>query len=66
MRVGWPVIVGARGAALAPAPLLAGAVIIDADDDAFRSEATPTWDSLTMLRERCRRDDCLLYTSRCV
>ncbi len=63
MRVGWPVIVGARGAALAPAPLLAGAVIIDADDDAFRSEATPTWDSLTMLRERCRRDDAPLWAT---
>ncbi|MGC1418592.1 MAG: hypothetical protein WA786_00545, partial [Acidimicrobiales bacterium] len=41
-RAGWPVVVGARGTALAPVPLVAGAVIIDADDEAFRSEATPT------------------------
>jgi primosomal protein N' len=56
MRAGWPVIVGSRGAALAPVPLVAGAVVVDADDEAFRSEASPTWDAFTMVRERCRRD----------
>ncbi|MDE3064661.1 MAG: hypothetical protein KGJ36_03205 [Acidobacteriota bacterium] len=55
-RAGWPVVVGTRGAALAPAPRLAGAVVIDADDDAYRSSATPTWDAATLVRERCRRD----------
>jgi primosomal protein N' (replication factor Y) len=60
-RAGWPVVVGARGAALAPVPRVAGAVIIDADDEAFRSEATPTWDAVTMLRERCRRDEAPLW-----
>jgi primosomal protein N' (replication factor Y) len=57
MRAGWPVIIGARGSALAPAPRLRGAVLIDADDEAFRSESSPTWDATTMLFERCRRDD---------
>ncbi|MHB2027516.1 MAG: primosomal protein N' family DNA-binding protein [Acidimicrobiales bacterium] len=56
MRAGWPVVVGARGAALAPVPRLAGAVVIDADDGAYRSSAAPTWDALTLVRERCRRD----------
>jgi primosomal protein N' len=55
-RAGWPVIVGARGAALAPTPRVAGAVVVDADDDALRSSATPTWDAATLVRERCRRD----------
>ncbi len=61
MRAGWPVIVGSRGAALAPAPRVSGAVVIDADDEAYRSEAAPTWDAVTMLRERCRRDDAPLW-----
>ena len=56
-RAGWPVIVGARGAALAPTPRVAGAVVVDADDDSLRSSATPTWDAATLVRERCRRDD---------
>lgn len=61
MRAGWPVIIGARGAALAPTPRLKGAVIIDADDRALRSEASPTWDAATMLRERCRLDNAPLW-----
>jgi len=56
MRAGWPVIVGVRGTALAPTPRVAGAVIIDADDDAYRSEGSPTWHAATMLHERVRRD----------
>jgi primosomal protein N' (replication factor Y) len=61
MRAGWPVVVGARGTALAPVPRVCGAVIIDADDEAYRSTAAPTWDAVTMLRERCRRDDAPLW-----
>jgi primosomal protein N' len=61
MRSGWPVVVGARGTALAPIPLVAGAVIIDADDESFRSSASPTWDAVAMLRERCRLDDAPLW-----
>ncbi|HEY5302451.1 MAG TPA: hypothetical protein VIJ86_00160 [Acidimicrobiales bacterium] len=61
MRAGWPVIVGSRGSALAPTPRLRGAVVIDADDEAYRSDASPTWDATTMLRERCRRDGAPLW-----
>jgi len=57
MRAGWPVVVGSRGAALAPVPRVAGAVLVDADDEAYLSEAAPTWDAFRMVRERCRRDD---------
>jgi primosomal protein N' len=61
MRAGWPVVVGARGTALSPVPRLAGAVLIDADDEAYRSQASPTWDATTMLRERCRLDGAPLW-----
>jgi primosomal protein N' (replication factor Y) len=60
-RAGWPVVVGARGAALAPVPRLAGAVIIDADDESYRSSAAPTWDAVSVLRERCRREGAPLW-----
>ncbi|MHB1088140.1 MAG: primosomal protein N' family DNA-binding protein [Acidimicrobiales bacterium] len=63
MRAGWPVVVGARGTALAPVPRVAGAVIVDADDEAYRSEASPTWDAFTMLDERCRREDAPLWAT---
>jgi primosomal protein N' (replication factor Y) (superfamily II helicase) len=56
MRAGWPVVVGARGTALAPVPVVAGAVVIDADDESYRSSASPTWETVAMLRERCRLD----------
>ncbi len=55
-RAGWPVVVGSRGTALAPVPRVSGAVVIDADDEALRSSAAPTWDVVSMLRERCSRD----------
>ncbi len=55
-RAGWPVVVGTRAAAFAPAPRLAGAVVLDADDDALASSAAPTWDAPTVVAERCRRD----------
>lgn len=61
MRAGWPVVVGARGTALAPVPQVCGAVVIDADDEAYRNAAAPTWDAVTMLRERCRRDQAPLW-----
>ena len=63
MRAGWPVVVGARGSALAPVPRVAGAVIVDADDEAYRSEASPTWDAFSMLAERCRRDEAPLWAT---
>jgi primosomal protein N' len=61
MRAGWPVVVGARGTALAPVPLVAGAVVVDADDESFRSSASPTWEAVAMLRERCRLDGAPLW-----
>ena len=61
MRAGWPVIVGSRGAALAPAPRLSGAVILDADDESYHSSAAPTWNAVTLLRERCSRDRAPLW-----
>jgi primosomal protein N' len=66
MRAGWPVVVGARGTALAPVPKVCGAVIIDADDEAYRSTGAPTWDAVTMLRERCRRDAAPLWCTSSV
>jgi len=57
------VIVGARGGALAPTPRLSGAVVIDADDDAYVSEAAPTWDALSVVAERCRRDGAPLWAT---
>lgn len=66
MRASWPVVVGARGTALAPVPKVCGAVIVDADDEAYRSERTPTWDAVSMLRERCRRDAAPLWATSIV
>lgn len=60
-RAGWPVVVGARGTALAPTPGVAGAVIVDADDESYRSSASPTWDAVGLLRERCRREGAPLW-----
>ncbi len=60
-RAGWPVVVGARGTALAPVPHVAGAVVIDADDESYRSSAAPTWEAVAVLRERCRREGAPLW-----
>ncbi|MGH3733230.1 MAG: hypothetical protein ACRDVC_07650 [Acidimicrobiales bacterium] len=60
-RSGWPVVVGARGTALAPVPLVAGAVIVDADDESYRSSRSPTWEAVAMLRERCQLDGAPLW-----
>ncbi|HQU26235.1 MAG TPA: hypothetical protein PLS29_04300 [Acidimicrobiales bacterium] len=60
-RAGWPVVVGTRAAAFAPVPRLAGAVVLDADDDALVSSAAPTWDAPTVVAERCRRDGAPLW-----
>jgi primosomal protein N' len=61
LRAGWPVAVGARGTALAPLARLCGAVILDADDEAYVSSAAPTWNALDVVRERCRRDGAPLW-----
>jgi primosomal protein N' (replication factor Y) len=56
MRATWPVIVGSRGAAFAPCEKVCGAVIVDADDEAYRSEAAPTWFATDVLRFRCEAE----------
>ncbi len=56
MRAQWPIVVGARGAAMAPVAHVAGAVILDVDDEALRSESVPTWHAYDVLVERCRRE----------
>ncbi|MEI8403975.1 MAG: hypothetical protein WCG96_01690 [Actinomycetes bacterium] len=54
-RAGWPVVVGTRTAALAPVPDLAGMLVLDAEDDRFRSESAPTWSAIDLAIERCGR-----------
>lgn len=56
-RAGWPVIVATRAGAFSPAPRLAGALVIDADDESLRSESAPTWNAADVIRERCRLDE---------
>jgi primosomal protein N' len=65
-RSGWPVVVGARGTALTPVTRVAGAVVIDADDESYRSTAAPTWEVVELLRERCRRDSAPLWCTSMV
>ncbi len=62
-RAGWPMVVASRGGALASIPLLSGAVVVDADDESFISQATPTWDATSIVAERCRRDASPLWAT---
>ncbi|HEV3328969.1 MAG TPA: hypothetical protein VGZ33_06180 [Acidimicrobiales bacterium] len=65
-RAGFPVVVGARAAALAPVPALACAVVLDAHDDAYRQTQAPCWSAVGLLAERCRREQAaLVATSWC-
>jgi len=65
-RAGFPVVVGARAAALAPVPSLACAIVLDAHDDAYRQTQTPCWSAVGLLAERCRREQAaLVATSWC-
>jgi primosomal protein N' (replication factor Y) len=50
------VVVGTRAAAWAPVPRLAGAVVVEAHDEAYREERSPTWSAVDVLVERGRRD----------
>ena len=54
-RAGWPVVVGSRAAAWAPAPRLAAVVVLDAHDAAYREESAPTYSAVDVLIERARR-----------
>jgi primosomal protein N' (replication factor Y) (superfamily II helicase) len=61
---GAPVVVGTRIAAWAPTETLGAVLVIDAHDEAYREERTPTWSAVDVLIERARRDDapCVLVT----
>ncbi|HEX4082376.1 MAG TPA: hypothetical protein VHX40_05370, partial [Acidimicrobiales bacterium] len=48
---GWPVVVGSRATAWAPVPALAGAVVLDAHDEAYRSR----YDAVEVVAERAAR-----------
>lgn len=49
---GWPVVVGSVSAAWAPVPRLAGAVVLDVHDDAYRHR----YDAVAVLAERAARE----------
>jgi len=57
MRASWPIIIGTRGDAFAPTPRLCAAVVIDADDSAFRSEASPTYHATEVVLHRAQLDE---------
>ena len=61
---GWPVVIGTRSAAWSPPGRLAGALVIDAHDEAYREERAPTWNAWEVVAERCARDraPCLLVS----
>lgn len=64
-RAGGRVVVGTRAAALAPLARLAAAVVLDAHDEAYQEERTPTWRAWEVVAERARRDGapCVLVSS---
>ena len=47
--------VGARSAVWAPAPEIAGIVVLDAHDEAYVEERAPTWNAWMVAAERARR-----------
>ncbi len=61
---GGRVVVGARAGAWGPAPGLAGIVVLDAHEQAYESEAAPTWSAWRVAAERARRAGapCLLVS----
>ncbi len=59
----WPeassgsfVVVGTRSAAWAPVARMSGALVLDAHDEAYREERSPTWSAVDVVVERGRRD----------
>lgn len=71
MPEAWPaaaaggrVVVGTRAAAFAPAPRLAGVVMLDAHDEAYQGDAAPTWVAWRVVAERAEREraPCLLVS----
>ncbi|MFM8483720.1 MAG: hypothetical protein ACKOBT_10260 [Actinomycetota bacterium] len=63
---GVDVVIGARGAAFAPCPDLAAAVVIDEHDESLQEERTPTWHAREVVAERARRKQApLVLVSPC-
>ncbi len=54
-RAGAGVVVGARAAAWAPCPGLAGVVVLDAHDEGLVQDQAPTWWAARVAAERARR-----------
>ncbi|HET7488054.1 MAG TPA: hypothetical protein VFJ85_09000 [Acidimicrobiales bacterium] len=52
---GGSVVVGARAAAWGPLPVPAAVVVLDAHDEAYREERSPTWSAWEVAAERARR-----------
>lgn len=61
---GGSVVVGARAAAWLPMPRLAAVVVLDAHDEVYQEERTPTWNAWQVAAERARRAGvpCVLVT----
>ena len=57
-------VVGGRGAAFAPLPILSAVVVIDEHDEMLQSESSPTWNAREIAIERARRAQvpCLLVS----
>jgi primosomal protein N' (replication factor Y) len=53
---GGSVVVGTRAAAWAPIRRLRAVVVLDAHDEAYREERSPTWSAVDVVVERGRRD----------
>lgn len=53
---GASVVVGTRAGAWAPVPTLRAALVLDAHDEAYREERSPTWSAVDVVVERGRRD----------
>ncbi|HUY65230.1 MAG TPA: hypothetical protein VMV06_00295 [Acidimicrobiales bacterium] len=63
---GGSLVVGTRAAAWAPIPRLRAAVVMDAHDEAYREERSPTWSAVDVVIERGRRDGAVvLLVSPC-
>jgi primosomal protein N' (replication factor Y) len=52
---GGQVVVGSRAAAWAPAPGLRAVLVLDAHQEVYREERSPTWSAVDVLSERARR-----------
>jgi primosomal protein N' (replication factor Y) len=54
---GQCVVIGTRSAAWAPLARVRAVVVLDAHDEAYREERSPTWSAVDVVIERGRRDE---------